>query len=161
MCRRAGVSQGALFKHFPSKAQLLGAAVRHLFAGLISDFRASFAAVDPRAERVSAALDLLREAFAQPRLLAAFDLYTAARTDRGLRAALAPVMAEHRENLRVEARKLFPEADALPDFDAVVDTLMAALQGAALGALVLPEPDAQARGLDVLERQVRRELGDV
>ena len=161
VCRRAGVSQGALFKHFGSKADLLGAAVRHLFAGLIDDFRAAFAAVDPKAERVGAALDLLREAFEAPRLLAAFDLYTAARTDPGLRAALAPVMAEHRENLRIEARKLFPRAEELPDFDAVVDTAMATLQGAALGALVLPEPAADARGLAVLERQVRRELGDV
>jgi AcrR family transcriptional regulator len=161
VCRRAGVSQGALFKHFPSKAALLGASVRHLFRGLIDDFRAAFAAVDPAAERVSAALDLLRQAFAEPRLLAAFDLYTAARTDAGLRAALAPVMAEHRENLRAEARRLFPEADALADFDAVVDTVMAALQGAALGGLVLSEDGAEERGLAVLERQVRRELGDV
>ncbi len=161
VCRRAGVSQGALFKHFPSKALLLGAAVRHLFAGLIDDFRAAFAAADPAAERVGAALALLRQAFAEPRLLAAFELYTAARTDAGLRQALAPVMAEHRENLRVEARKLFPEADALADFDAVVDTVMAALQGAALGGLVLPEPEAEARGLGVLERQVRRELSGV
>ena len=161
VCRRAGVSQGALFKHFPSKALLLGAAVRHLFAGLIDEFRQAFASVDPTAERVGAALALLRQAFAEPRLLAGFELYTAARTDAGLREALAPVMAEHRENLRAEARKLFPDPDARQDFDAVVDTVMAALQGAALGGMVLPEPAAEARGLAVLERQVRRELAAV
>ena len=158
VCRRAGVSQGALFKHFRTKADLLGAAVQQLFAGLIRDFREAFAAVGPRADRVSAALRLLRQAFAEPRLLAAFELYAVARTDPRLHAVLAPVMAEHRENLRVEARKLFPEVDDASQLDAVVDTVMSALQGAALGGLVLSEPRSEARGFVVLERMVRREL---
>ncbi len=161
VCRRAGVSQGALFKHFPSKADLLGATVRHLFAALVDDFRGAFAGVAGEPEPVRVALGLLRETFAQPRLLAAFELYTAARTDDDLRATLAPVMAEHRANLRREARALLPAAPEGPGFDALVDLVMSALQGAALGTLVLADADSEARGLALLEEWVGRELARV
>lgn len=158
VCRRAGVSQGALFKHFPSKLDLLAATVRHLFGRLVADFEAAFASLPGARDRVGEALRLLGESFAQPRLLAAFEVYTAARTDAALRAELAPVMAEHRENLRAAARRLFPTAERA---DAVGDAVLAAYQGMALGALVLPEPEAEARSLAWLEDAARRELGDV
>ena len=44
VCRRAGVSQGALFKHFATKADLVSAAAERLFAQLLADYRAAFAA---------------------------------------------------------------------------------------------------------------------
>jgi len=156
------VSQGALFKHFPTKGVLIAAATRHLFAELVEDFGRSFTAAS-RAEtdRVAVVLAVLRATFAQPRLLAALDLYTAARTDPELRAWLAPAVAEHRENLRRVARSLFPEATGLPDFDALVDTVISALQGAALGGLVVEDPEGESRGLAVVERLVRSELARV
>ena len=152
------MSQGALFKHFRTKAHLLGAAVRRLFDGLIRDFREAFAAADTRADRVTVALGQIRQAFAEPRLLAAFELYAAARTDTGLRRALAPVMAEHRANLRAEARGLFTELVDPAQLDSVVDCVMSAFQGEALGRLVLREPGAEARSFALLERMVRGEL---
>ncbi len=132
--------------------------MRHLFAALVDDFRSAFAGVAGEPEPVRAALGLLRETFAQPRLLAAFELYTAARTDPGLRATLAPVIEEHRDNLRREARELLPAAGDGPRFDALVDLVMSALQGAALGALVLRDADSEARGLALLEELVGGEL---
>lgn len=158
VCRRAGVSQGALFKHFPSKAALLAASTEHLFAQLVEDFRRGFAAVADQADRVGAAVHALAAIFRQPRLEVAFELYAASRTDEELHAALAPVLARHRENLHREARALFPEAAPAPHFLPVVDTVVDALQGAALGALVLPEPESEARRLEQLVAYARREL---
>jgi AcrR family transcriptional regulator len=80
VCRRAGVSQGALFKHFASKGELLAATAERLFANLIDAYRESlppWAGVDDRA---AAAVELLWDAFEDPRLLAAIELYAAART---------------------------------------------------------------------------------
>ena len=156
ICRRAGVSQGALFKHFARKRELLAASVEHLFARLIEDFEAGFTALEDEPDRVAAAVRLLRATFAEPRLLAAFELYTAARCDEALRAALAPVMAEHRENLRRAAARLFPD---VPRIGAVADAVVAAVQGAALGALLLDEPAADDRAFAWLEEAARRELG--
>jgi AcrR family transcriptional regulator len=158
VCGRAGVSQGALFKHFPSKAALLATTAEHLFAGLVEDFRRGFARIGGEEDRVAAAVRALAAIFREPRLEVALELYAAARTDAELRAALAPVLARHRENLHREARALFPEAAHAPHFLAVVDTVIDALQGAALGALVLPDPASESRRLEQLVGYARREL---
>jgi len=159
VCRRARLSQGALFKHFASKAGLVGAMAERLFSALIEDFRAAFGAVGRQGDRLGAALGELARSFGEPRLLAALELYTAARTDPVLRAQLAPVLARHHANLLREARELFPEAAvANPDFDAVVDTVIAALQGGALGGLVAADAGTAQRSLAWLERLVRAEL---
>ncbi len=158
VCRRAGLSQGALFKHFESKAGLVGAMAERLFSALIEDFRAGFGGAG-HPDQLGAVLKQLARSFDEPRLLAALELYTTARTDAVLRAQLAPVLAKHRANLLREARELFPRAaDANRDFDAVVDTVIAALQGAALGGLVTADPDSAQRSLTWLERLLRMEL---
>ena len=159
VCRRARLSQGALFKHFASKAGLVGAMAERLFSALIEDFRAAFGAVGRQGDRLGAALGELARSFGEPRLLAALELYTAARTDPVLRAQLAPVLARHHANLLREARELFPQAAAAnPDFDAVVDTVIAALQGGALGGLVAADAGTGPRSLAWLEGLVRAEL---
>jgi AcrR family transcriptional regulator len=159
VCRRARLSQGALFKHFSSKAGLVGATAERLFAALIEDFRAAFAEVPALGDGLGAALRQLVRTFGERRLLAALELYTAARTDPVLRAQLAPVLTRHHANLLREARELFPRAAASnPDFDAIVDAVIAALQGAALGGLVHEDPEAARRSFAWLERIVRAEL---
>ena len=42
--RRAGLSQGAIFKHFATKADLLAATVEHVFSGLVTRYEGEFAA---------------------------------------------------------------------------------------------------------------------
>jgi AcrR family transcriptional regulator len=159
VCRRAGLSQGALFKHFESKAGLIGAMAERLFAALIEDFRDGFAGTAAPGDRIGAVLERLAHSFREPRLLAALELYTAARTDAVLRAQLAPVLARHRLSLLREARDLFPRsAEANRDFDAIVDTVIAALQGAALGGLATADPESARRSLAWLERLLRSEL---
>ncbi|MDG2306430.1 MAG: TetR/AcrR family transcriptional regulator [Candidatus Binatia bacterium] len=162
--QRAGVSQGALFKHFASKVELLSAAVEHLFATMVEDYRRSFsklAAQDPGG-RLSGAIRLLRQTFAEPRLQAAFELYVAARTDAELRGAIEPALRAHRDNLRLVARGLFAQQAAGNDrFDAVVDVLLNTMQGAALGSAVLPDLDREEPALEALERWARLELEGV
>jgi hypothetical protein len=76
-----------------------------------------------------------------------------------LRAQLAPALARHHAQLLREARELFPEAAARnPEFDAVVDTVIAALQGGALGGLVTADAGTGQRSLAWLERLLRAEL---
>jgi len=109
ICQRAGVSQGALFKHFVSKIDLLGTATRHLFAGMIEDYRRAFGRLVGQGpgDRLGAAIGLLRRTFAEPRLQAAFELDVAARTNADLRAAIEPVLRAHRDDLLAVARELF------------------------------------------------------
>jgi AcrR family transcriptional regulator len=141
VCRRAGVSQGALFKHFPTKPALLAAAVAHLFEGLVEEYGRVFERAAGGRERVDAAVRLLWELFQRPRLQMALELYTAARTDRELAAALEPVVARHALNLRAQALALFVEAPRAPaPFDAALELVVDALQGAALSRLARTPP---------------------
>jgi AcrR family transcriptional regulator len=139
VAKRAAMSHGALFKHFPNKTLLMGAATEHLFGQLIASYREAFAGVDVDQlesvpARVEAALDLLWELFLDAPLQAALELYVAARTDVELADVLRPIIDHHAENLRGEAKRLFPEMAGSPELSSVVAGLMAALQGAAIVA---------------------------
>jgi AcrR family transcriptional regulator len=128
--RAAGVSQGALFKYHATKAALMSAAVEYLFSELVSGYRRAFDAFPKQHATPQAAFDLLWSIYTGPRLSVAFELYMAARTDRELGRALAPVVQKHRAVLVEMGCELFPEAAArLPDFAAWVDLLMCAMEG--------------------------------
>lgn len=159
ICRRAGVSQGALFKHFASKGELLAATAEQLFAGLIDAYREGMPRLAGVDDRAAAAVALLWNVFEDPRLLAAIELYGAARTDRELAGRLAPVAARHGENLHQLARELFPEAAARrPDFDALVSVVVQAIQGATLGSLAAADRSTFAPMLALLTDLVRKML---
>ncbi|MEX0875639.1 MAG: TetR/AcrR family transcriptional regulator [Actinomycetota bacterium] len=87
--RRAGLSRGAQVHHFPTKAELVNSAVAHLAFKREQEIRAEFARLDPKADRVSAAIDLLWSGYAGPLFTAALEIIVAARTDPELREAFA------------------------------------------------------------------------
>jgi AcrR family transcriptional regulator len=157
VCRRAGVSQGALFKHFASKGELLAATAEQLFGGLIDAYRDEMPNLVGVEDRAEAAVQLLWGVFEDPRLLAAIELYGAARTDRELAQRLAPVAERHGENLRQLSHELFPEAAARnPGFDALVAVVVQAIQGATLGSLASGDRRAFASMLALLTDLVRK-----
>ena len=89
---RAGVSRGRLLHHFPSRAELLVAAADHLATTKLEEVRLRAAALmadgPTGRERVDRAIDLMWATFQEPPFWAATELWTAARTDPALRAAL-------------------------------------------------------------------------
>lgn len=156
VAERAGVSRGAQLHHFATRAQLIGAAVQHVFQGLTDDYRAGFAAIPPGVDRVDAAVDLLWSLYLQPRHLAALDLYLAARTDSELRAALAPVAARHRENVLALAREYFPEAARHgARFEALLDLILDTMLGLALARGLYGERASEAAVLAEIRRLAR------
>jgi len=159
VAQRAGVSQGALYKHFGSKQGLIAATTEHLFGRLIQDFEWRFPPTETLEERLDRTLRELWRIFQRPELYAVMELYIAARTDEALRAALAPVLLRHRVNLLKAARALFPEAARQnPDFPLAVEGILAAMQGAALSAAVVPELSGTIDVMPFLQRLCRREL---
>jgi AcrR family transcriptional regulator len=167
VCRLAGVSQGALFKHFPTKAALMSGSAAYLFDGLIADYRRRFARLPDGHGRLAAAIDLLWALFETPRMHAAFELYVAARTEPDLARSLKPVADEHHKNLHALARDLFPTAGRAPHFDALVDLIIGAFQGTALGNLAARRDDrativgiATTLATQMLEAENTRGNGD-
>jgi AcrR family transcriptional regulator len=151
--RRAGSSQGALFDHFPTKQALLGATVEHLFDALRDEYEHRFAQLPPSQRTARGGLRLLWDVFGDERLRAAYELYTAARTDPELRAALEPVVTAHGERIQELARELLGEAAAAdPErFRAGVELAVLAMEGLVLERMARPVPGADRRLLTLLD----------
>ncbi len=141
IARRAGLSEGMIFKVAPTKSDLLAQSVRDLFSRLVGEYRSAFAGIDVRTDRVAAAVELLAAAYRRPELMAAFELYLAARTDAALARGLRDVAERHRAEVRALAERLFPEAARTHGrIAAAVDLAMDTLQGEALSRLPNPDP---------------------
>jgi AcrR family transcriptional regulator len=119
--RRADVSRGALLHHFPSKAELLVAAVDHLAEKRAAEMK-QFAsqlppdpgrgdlapAVVPGSDaRTGAVLDLLWQCFSGTFFKVSMELRTAARTDPELRAVLTGAERKLRDRIVAQSRTLF------------------------------------------------------
>jgi AcrR family transcriptional regulator len=155
---RAGVSQGALFKHFPTKDAILAAAVEAMLRAFVDDFTAQLGKAPVTPDLVAPACAALWRIFRTREMRAVFEVYVAARTDDAIAARLAPILERHRAAILREARALFPQRGDEHAFEAAVDAIVYSMQGAALG-LFAPNPDVEIEHLAFLERLARRELG--
>src|SRR5277367_1662518 len=63
VARRAGVSVGALQGHFATKSELLAAAVRYSLDRRVEEFGVLMAGLDPSADKLDEAIDLLWSMF--------------------------------------------------------------------------------------------------
>lgn len=88
---RAGVSRGAQLHHFPTKNDLVVAAVEHLTVLRGSDLARAAKRLPAGDRRVQAVLRMLGDHFTSPVFSAALELWVAARTDETLRQAVAPL----------------------------------------------------------------------
>ncbi|MFD3593065.1 TetR/AcrR family transcriptional regulator [Nocardia sp. NPDC058640] len=110
VAHRAGVSIGALLHHFPTKSQLLTAAVSHAFDRRIEEYQESMMGLDPSADTVDAAVDMLWSMYSRPTFLAWNELWTAARTDPDLATAVVAMDRDFLSASEYAYATLFPAA---------------------------------------------------
>ena len=156
VCARAGVSSGALFNHFPSKAALLGTAAEQVLADATADYVARFTeSAGTSGDVVGDAVRLLWQIHAEPRLSAVLELFVSARTDADLAAALQAVNEPHTARVLAVARELLPAYAGHPAFEAMFDLVISAVVGVALGLYA----DAQRKDrVETLVAVVRSQL---
>ncbi|HEY8217304.1 MAG TPA: TetR family transcriptional regulator [Acidimicrobiia bacterium] len=138
IARRAGVSRGAQLHHFPTKAELMTAAIEHLLALRVQEFREAFTAEALRGDLVDDGIDLLWTMFEGPAFVAWVELWVAARTDPDLAVAMADMDRRFTEETRLLFVELTRGAGA-PDpgeLEMVRDLVFAAMEGVALQRLV-------------------------
>ena len=138
VAKRAGVSRGAQLHHFPTKAELLTAAVTHLFDRRMALYRKAFANLDPGADRLDASIELLWSMYGGPGFIAWAELWMAARSDETLRAAVVEMDRNFLEQSWLIYAEMFPEATAQDaEFQRLtLDFAFALMDGAALRSLV-------------------------
>ena len=88
---RAGVSRGAQLHHFPTKQDLVVAAVQHLTEVRGAELAAAAEGLPTGARRTKAVLRMLGDHFTSPVFTAALELWVAARTDEALLAEVEPL----------------------------------------------------------------------
>ncbi len=148
---RAGVSRGAQLHHFPTKAELMAAAVEHLLQRRLEEFRQALAQAP--LDRVDAAVDLAWQMFQSQTFVAWVELWVAARTD----PELAAVMAEVDRRFTDESRLMYLEiASGVGSFDPQTlemarDFAFAVMTGIALQRLVPRGQRPASDYLDVLK----------
>jgi AcrR family transcriptional regulator len=152
---RAGVSRGAQVHHFPTKAELVAEAVRHLARRRTQEFLATMPSL-PRSQerRASWILDRLWEVHTSPLFEAALELWVAARTDGELRESLAAVESDVAEAVASVGPTLFPERSQRPEFMAEVEATMSAIRGLALLRFVDDPEDIERRWRRVKRRML-------
>ncbi|MFI5297093.1 MAG: TetR/AcrR family transcriptional regulator [Polyangiales bacterium] len=159
----AGMSQGALYKHFPTKSLLLANSVRHLLYQLFQDFDKAMLphwpqlARKPLKKRVSVTIAALWKVFRSNELRAVFEVFVAARTDRTLDELLGPILEKHRAKIHERSKWLFAELADHEDGPLAVDAIVFAMQGAAIGLFGSALRD-DAANLAFFERLALREM---
>ena len=107
---RSGLARGTIQHHFPTRSQLIVAAISHLVDARIDAFRAEAAAIDDGPGKMDAVVDLAWQDLTSPIFFAALELWVAARTDADLRAALVP----EQDRLFAAMRELYAETMGEP-----------------------------------------------
>jgi AcrR family transcriptional regulator len=156
---RAGVSLGALVHHFPTKVDLLTAAVGHVMQRRQAEFRKAMTDIDPGADLLDAAIDLLWEAFNGQTFQAWVELWVAARTDPELAAAVRTLDGEFERNSLEIFREIFPPDDypGAAFLEGGMRFAMSVMDGVALRGLVIQPVDA---GPVELLKRIARQLMD-
>ena len=136
IAEEAGLSRGAMLHHFPSRMDVVRAAVEHLHAKRLKAFRAAVDNLPAGENRAHAALRAHWEQLRHPLYAVFIELYVAARTDPELADILGPAEEAFVRELRATAREVVPEwRDRGPNFDIGYDLVICALQGMALNML--------------------------
>ncbi|WP_410655138.1 TetR/AcrR family transcriptional regulator [Amycolatopsis sp. lyj-112] len=126
---RAGVTRGAQVHHFPTKADLVTSAIRHLAAKRTGVAMAEIDRLKASADPVGDALQLLWEMHQGPVFSATVELWVASRTDPELRAQMAVVEPIATSSLVEFGKALLPDHSAHPEFLHAVYTAMDVVRG--------------------------------
>ncbi|MFC5492146.1 TetR/AcrR family transcriptional regulator [Nocardioides caricicola] len=159
---RAGVSRGAQLHHFPTKNDLVVAAVEHLTEKRGREL-AEAAAKLPRGEKhTRAVLQMLADHFTEPVFSAALELWVAARTDETLLAAVSPLeLRVGRETHRMTVELLGVD-ETKPGARELVQATLDLVRGLGLANTITDDAKRRERILDrwadVLDDMLDREI---
>jgi len=130
---RAGVSPGALLHHFPTKADLLSAAVGDVFQRRQQEYRKAVAGLGPAQDKLDAVIDLLWSMYSGPTFTAWLELWVAARTDPELAVAVTAIDRQFMADSKQQFADMFARDPAVPPVG--LHLVFALMDGLALARL--------------------------
>ncbi|MEP9363136.1 TetR/AcrR family transcriptional regulator [Nocardioides sp. CN2-186] len=145
---RAGVSRGAQLHHFPTKNDLVVAAVEHLTERRGAELAAAADSLPDGPRHTRAVMQMLGDHFASPVFNAALELWVAARTDENLLAAVGPLEQRvGRETHRLTVELLGAD-ESVPGVREMVQATLDLVRGLGLANTISDDTRRRRRILD-------------
>ena len=145
---RAGVSRGAAQHHFPTRGDLVTAAIRHMTEVRLNELRSTVVPPPEGANRTRWALDLLAGLYTSTLFTAALHVWTEAAVDAELRAQVIPLERTlAREAYRLAVTLLDVDADD-PRVRTVVSGTLDLARGLGLANVLTDDTRRRSRILD-------------
>jgi AcrR family transcriptional regulator len=149
--KRAGVSVGALFRHFDTMGDFMAATAHEVLRRQLDEFAKRVAEIPADGPALETILTILRDITRNTTNAVMYELMIAARTDEKLRATLQRVLNEYTTKI-YDAARVLPGAERLPEqtLAALAATLTNTFDGAAILRAVLPQPEVEAQQIQLL-----------
>ncbi|MFN8192273.1 MAG: TetR/AcrR family transcriptional regulator [Nocardioidaceae bacterium] len=145
---RAGVSRGAQLHHFPTKNDLVVAAVGHLTQVRGAELAEAARRLPDGPHRTRAVLQMLGDHFSSPVFTAALELWVAARTDPTLLAAVAPLEQRVGREVHRVTVELLGADESRPGVRELVQATLDLVRGLGLANTITDDAKRRGRILD-------------
>jgi AcrR family transcriptional regulator len=155
---RAGVSRGAQLHHFPTKNDLVVAAVEHLTQIRGAELAAAVDKLPRGNRRTRAVLTMLGDHFSSPVFIAALELWVAARTDDVLLAAVGPLEQRVGREVHRQTVELLDADESKPGVRELVQATLDLVRGLGLADTISDDARRRRRILDRWADVLDREL---
>ncbi|CAM3640404.1 TetR/AcrR family transcriptional regulator [Mycobacterium frederiksbergense] len=157
IAKRAGLSVGALFRHYPTMGDFMAATGYEVLRRQLESFSKQVAQIPSGEPALPAVLSVLRDITASDTNAVLYELMVAARTDEKLRATLHVVLTEYSAKIFDAAGAVTP-TDGLPgDARAVLTAILTnTFDGAAILRPVMADPEFEERKLAMLAEMLGR-----
>lgn len=159
--QRAGVSRGAQLHHFPTKNDLVVAAVRHLAEQRHQAFQAATPELPLGEGRTRAILEVMADYVVSPFFTAALELWIGARNDEQLLAAVAPFEIEIGRELHRIAVDLLEVDEERPGVRELIQATLDLMRGLGLANTLGDDSHRRNRILDQWAVSLDRELKEL
>jgi AcrR family transcriptional regulator len=161
VAERAGVSRGAQLHHYPTRAELVAAAVEHVGRVRAAEILESARGLPAGGRRTEAVLSLLADFYVGPLFAAALELWVAARTAEQVRAVVAPLEAQLGREAHKVAVELLGVKEGRPGARELVQATLDLLRGLGLAGVLTDDRERRQRILrwwaDTLDRELAAE----
>lgn len=158
--QRAGVSRGAQLHHFPTKDDLVLAAVEHLTERRGEDLREAAAQLPTGKRRTRAVLEMFADHFTSPVFTAALELWVAARTDSTLHEAVGPLEQRIGRDIHRHTVELLGVDETRPGVRELVQATLDLVRGLGLANTIGDDAARRKRILDEWARTLDARLTD-
>ena len=150
--KRCGMSRGAMLHHYPTKTDLVTAAVDYVLQRQLGEFQSAFRDLSEDADRASTAIEMLWRSMSGPSYYAWLELVMASRHDEVLREKIREVTARFGEYVIRIYEESFPRTGRLDDFyTSIPPFAFAVINGMAI-ANIYEDEGRVRRGVDSLKQ---------